>query len=62
MDRTLFDGLRTKNRVVDELVFIKYASDVWADLESYADENRLSFKRKADLLQIPDEYQRLRSN
>jgi hypothetical protein len=62
IDRTLFDGQRTKNRFMDELVFIKYASDVWADLESYADENHLSFKRKADLLQILNEYQRLRSN
>ena len=61
VDRFMFDSSTTKNKLVDEELLEQYAGSHYAALKSYAKENKLSFKRKKDLLEILEHYGQLLS-
>jgi hypothetical protein len=61
-DRLFFDSKKTKAKSIDNKVLEKYTSTHFEKLESYAKENKLSFKRKDDLLKILMHYKELTSD
>lgn len=62
IDGILFDSSRTKNRMLDEGLLERFAGKNYAELEAFAKKNRLSFKRKKDLIEILDYYEDLLAN
>jgi len=59
IDRMVFDSSKTKNRMLNEYLLKKYTQPYYEKLAAYARENKLSFKRKTDLLTLLDYYKEL---
>ncbi|HTG55332.1 MAG TPA: hypothetical protein VL943_03630 [Niabella sp.] len=58
-DGDIVDGHGKKKRVIEADVFEKYTTAHFAELNSFAGQNKLSFKDKEDIVKILDEYERL---
>jgi hypothetical protein len=58
----IFDRKKTKNKLVNEGLMQQFTGEYYAELEGFADDNDLSFKRKTDLIKILDRYEQLTSN
>jgi hypothetical protein len=50
IDGAWFDYDKTKNKFIDKEVFGKYAGKNWTAILQFADENKLKFKRRTDLM------------
>ena len=59
VDGWLSDTHKTKNKVVDKDLLKQYTGKYHESLEAFAHDNKLSFKRKTDLLKIMDHYKDL---
>lgn len=58
-DGDIVDGHGKKKRIIEADLFEKYTTEHFAELNSYARQNKLSFKDKEDIVKILDEYERL---
>ncbi|MBX2967423.1 MAG: hypothetical protein KF845_14870 [Cyclobacteriaceae bacterium] len=58
-DGAWFDSSNSKNKVVGKNLLSEYIGEDFSLIESYANQNRLSFKKKEDLLKIFDYYDQL---
>ncbi|HYC85458.1 MAG TPA: hypothetical protein VEB86_09560 [Chryseosolibacter sp.] len=58
-DGALLDWNEKHNRFIDTSLFEKYTGEHYPKLLSFAKQNRLSFKRKDDLVVILDHYEQL---
>lgn len=57
-DRLIFDGSKTKNKL-DKSVLENYTKPYYEQLEAYAKERKLSFKKRDDLIKILEYYKTL---
>lgn len=55
-DGTFFDTSKTKSKKLDNSAIEKYTAPHFEKLEEYANAQKLSFKRKDDLIKILDYY------
>lgn len=62
IDDRWFDRMRVRNKYVDEGLLETYTGPHYGALLKFADENKLNFKRKADLIRILEHYQELIAN
>jgi hypothetical protein len=58
----LMDYNTSRNKFIHSELFKKYTKQHFDALTTYANENKLSFKRKSDIVKILDEFERLNSN
>ncbi|MBT1701161.1 hypothetical protein KK083_29995 [Fulvivirgaceae bacterium PWU4] len=61
-DNYLFDRSKVKNKLIDDELLETYTKPHYETLVKFADENKLSFKRKNDLVRILEHYQQLTAN
>ena len=50
VDNGWYDYSSTKNKIIDDEVFPKYAGKHWPKVKAYAEENKLKFKRRSDFI------------
>lgn len=61
-DWQLIDYNEKSNRLLDADLFPRFTGVHFPELVTYAKENKLSFKRKSDIVRILDEYERIINN
>ncbi|MEX2233987.1 MAG: hypothetical protein WD824_17610 [Cyclobacteriaceae bacterium] len=55
----LLDYNETSNRFINDDLFKEYTGPHFRALADFAKQNKLSFKRKTDIIRILDEYERI---
>jgi hypothetical protein len=58
-ERLFYDSNSSKNKFIDRDVLRRYTGEHYAALETFAQDNKLSFKRKEDLLMVMEHYRSL---